>query len=156
VYGEQGRKNLIESLEAMTEIKGEENVIVGGRGDYNLRLGNLGKNGVGKKEMDRHNKDNCVDNSGKRFIDWINEKGWEILNGCMEGDWDGEYTYVRAKGCSVIDYVMVNERIGNRISRFRIGDRMDSDHMSMELTVEIRRGREQRKKIQGKKEAEQR
>jgi len=29
VYGE-GRENLIESLEAMTELEGEENVIVGG------------------------------------------------------------------------------------------------------------------------------
>jgi len=39
----------------------------------------------------------------------------------------------------VIDYVMVNERIGNRISRFRIGERVDLDHMPMELTVEITR-----------------
>jgi len=38
----------------------------------------------------------------------------------------------------VIDYVMVNERIRDRISKFRVGDRVDSDHMPMELTVEIR------------------
>jgi len=30
VYGEQGGKNLIESSEAMTEVEGEENVIIGG------------------------------------------------------------------------------------------------------------------------------
>jgi len=41
VYGKQGGKNLIESLEVMTELEGEENVIVGR--DFNLRLRNLGK-----------------------------------------------------------------------------------------------------------------
>jgi len=43
---------------------------------------------------------------------------------------------------------MVNERIGNRISKFRVGDRVDSDHIPLELTVEIRRRRGQGKKIQ--------
>jgi len=52
----------------------------------------------------------------------------------------------------VIDYVMINERIGNRISKFKIGDRVDSDHMPMELTMEIRRGRRQGKKIQKQEE----
>jgi len=37
---------------------------------------------------------------------------------------------------------------GNRISRFRVGGRVDSDHMPMELTVEIRRRRGQGKKTQ--------
>jgi len=146
VYGEQGGKNLIERLETITELEEEEKVIVGG--DFNLRLGNLGNKGVDEKEKARHSKDSCVGNGGKRFINWINEKGWEILNGCTEGDWDGEYTYVGVRGCSVIDYVMINERIGNRISKFKIGDRVDSDHMPMELTMEIRRGRRQGKKTQ--------
>jgi len=65
VYGEQGGKNLIESLEVMTEIEGDENVIVGGI--FNLRLGNLGKKGVGERETDRHSKDNCIVNGGKRL-----------------------------------------------------------------------------------------
>lgn len=35
------------------------------------------------------------------------KKGWYILNGKTEGDWEGEFTYVGARGCSVIDYAIV-------------------------------------------------
>jgi len=146
VYGEQGGKNLIGNLEEIIETEREGNVIIGG--DFNLRLGNLGKKGIGEGETERHSKDKCIGNGGTKFIDWINEKGWEILNGCTEGDWEGEFTYIGARRCSVIDYVIVNERIGNRISRFRVGDRVDSDHMPLEVTLEVRRGRGQDKKTQ--------
>lgn len=39
----------------------------------------------------------------------INEKDGIFLNGCKQGGWDEEYTYVSARGCSVIDYSIVNE-----------------------------------------------
>jgi len=146
VYGEQGGKKLIENLEEIIDIEREENIIIGG--DLNLRLGTLGKKGIGEGEIERHSKDKCVGNGGKKFIDWINEKGLEILNGSTEGDWEGEFTYVGARGCSVIDYTIVNERLGNRISSFRIGDRVDSDHMPMELNMKIRRRRGQDKRSQ--------
>jgi len=48
--------------------------------------------------MERHSEDKCIGNGGKRFIDWINEKGWEIMNGCMEGDWEGKFIYIGARG----------------------------------------------------------
>jgi len=35
----------------------------------------------------------------------------------------------RSEGSSVIDYVLVNESICNKVCRFRIGDRVDSDHI---------------------------
>jgi len=146
VYGEQGEKNLVKDLEEIIRIEKVENLIIGG--DFNLRLGNLGKKGVGEKEIERHSKDKCVGNGGIKFIEWINEKGWEILNGCTEGDWEGEFTYIGARGCSVIDYVMINERLGNRISSFRVGDRVDSDHMPLELNVKTRKGRGQDMKTQ--------
>lgn len=57
------------------------------------------------------------------------------MNGCIEGDWEGEYTYVGIKGNSVIDYIIVNERLINNIKNFRIGERVDSDHMPLELRI---------------------
>jgi len=62
-----------------------------------------------EEETDRHSKD--IGNGGRSFMDWFSEKGWEVLNCCTKGDWEGEFTYVGARGCSTIDYVVVNERI---------------------------------------------
>jgi len=46
--------------------------------------------------------------------------------------------YIGARRCSVIDYVWVNERIGNRVSDFKIRNRVNSNHMPLELTLEVR------------------
>jgi len=133
VYGEQGGKNLVESLDLMVGERGEENVIIGG--DCNVRIGNLSKAGGAEGGELRHSKDTGISNEGRRLVDWTNKMGWEILNGCTEGDWEGEFTYIGARGSSVIDYVITSENVSNRISSFRIGDRVDSDHMPLELTI---------------------
>lgn len=57
------------------------------------------------------------------------------MNGTMKGDWEREYTFV-ARGMSVIDYTCVNEKLYERIKEFRIGARVDSDHMPMLIILE--------------------
>jgi len=48
--------------------------------------------------------------------------------------------------------VVANERIGNRINGFRIGDRVDSDHIPLELTREEEdKGRRYRSKKERKR-----
>jgi len=47
-----------------------------------------------------------------------------------------EYTYVGARGISVIDYMMVNDNICDRIVKFRIDARVNSDHMPLSLILE--------------------
>lgn len=66
----------------------------------------------------------------REIINWVQEKGWYILYGTSKGDWEGEYTYVGARGSSVIDYALVNEKMYDRLREFRIGERIESDHMS--------------------------
>lgn len=39
----------------------------------------------------------------RNFIDWIQEKGWYLLNGSCKGDWEGEFTYVGVRESIVID-----------------------------------------------------
>jgi len=151
VYGEQGGKKLTERLEEMLKVEEEENII---GGDFNLRLGNLGSKGGVERVVDRQSKDTCIGNGGRGFIDWISEKGWEILNGDTEGDWEGEFTYVGARGSSVIDYVVTSVNIGNRVRKFRIGDGVDSDHMPLEVTLKMRSSRRQRKRTQEKTRGE--
>jgi len=58
----------------------------------------------------------------------LGELGWSILNGSVVGDEEGEWTYTKGRGGTVIDYVMGNEETRERVKRMRIEDRVDSDH----------------------------
>lgn len=68
-----------------------------------------------------------------------------MLNGNVKGDWGGEYTYIGARGCIVIDYLIVNECMLSSIEECRIDERVDSDHMPLclEIRKEERRGKEE-------------
>lgn len=89
-------------------------------------------------------------------MNWIQEIGWYILNGATTGDWEGEFTYVEAKGSAVIDYVIMNKKMHEKIGKFRIGKRMDSDHMLFEVMVEESKGREKREEERNKTRREKR
>lgn len=62
-----------------------------------------------------------------------------VLNGRTEEDSDGEFTFVGARGSTVIDYIFVNDRIIDDVTAFRIEKMMDSDHLSLapELVLEV-------------------
>ena len=55
----------------------------------------------------------------------------------------GKYTYVSYKNSAVIVYVIANESIKENVREFAIGDRVDSDHMPLLLSME---GEEERHK----------
>jgi len=44
-----------------------------------------------------------IGNGGRGFVEIITKYGWYILNGRLRGYWEGEYTYVGARGSSVIN-----------------------------------------------------
>ena len=73
----------------------EEKILIGG--DFNLRLGEMGTEEL-EGERVRCSKNKTIGNGGKKFIEWLQEKGWHILNGATKDDWEGEYTYVGARG----------------------------------------------------------
>jgi len=65
------------------------------------------------------------------LVEWIKRKGWYVLNGACEGDWDGNFTYVGARGNTVINFVIVNENAYNKTIDFKILERVDSDHLPL-------------------------
>jgi len=74
----------------INEYKGEKIII--GR-DFNIRIGELG----GDEEvwsMERKSKDKKIGNGGYSFIEFMQKWDLEILNGKINGDWEGEYTYL--------------------------------------------------------------
>ncbi|XP_067204108.1 regulator of nonsense transcripts 3B-like [Linepithema humile] len=66
----------------------------------------------------------------------------------MEGNEKEEYTFIGGKGNTVIDYVMGNEEVRERIKKMEIGNEIDSDHQPVKVRI---RG-EGRKKGGAKKE----
>jgi hypothetical protein len=64
-----------------------------------------------------------VENAEKRLMKWIEEKGWEVLNGNKQGDEEGEWTHIISRGETVIDYGIVNEEAWKGVEEFRIGKR---------------------------------
>ncbi|XP_063912023.1 uncharacterized protein LOC135128876 [Zophobas morio] len=52
-----------------------------------------------------------------------------------EGDEEGEFTWIGKRGESIIDYVIVNGLAEEEVETFKIGERVDSDHMQLEIKV---------------------
>lgn len=63
---------------------------------------------------------------GTRLLEMIEENGWEILNGNMEGDEAGEFTFIGGKGNSVVDYIIVDTAMKEEIESFKIEERVES------------------------------
>lgn len=73
------------------------------------------------------------------------------MNGTTNGDWEGEYTYVGARGATVIDHVIASENVCDKIKHFRIDDRVDSDHLPLMACMD---GRTEEERIKEGKEEE--
>ena len=108
----------------------EEGILIIG-GDFNIRKGNEGKaidtvNGERETRV-RVGKDTVIGNGGNKMLEFIGKKGWAIANGNMESDKEGEFTFLGARGSTVIDYVIINERAKVNASKFTVEERIESD-----------------------------
>lgn len=130
VYNSGDLKGALNTLEGWEEI-GEVKLIIGG--DFNIRIGELG--GDSMEGRVRSSKDKVISNEGERMWNMIAEKGWILLNGWDKGNACGEYTYVGARGSSVIDYVIVKAKGMEDVSMFKVGLGIESDHAPLELRI---------------------
>jgi len=144
VYRTGLNKDVEDTLMRVTKKCEGEGIIIGG--DFNTRIGELGNIDIMGNECIRKSKDKVIGNGGRKFIDMIHEKGWYILNGSTEGNWEGEFTYVGARGSTVIDYAVVNEYVNDKIVKFEISERVDSDHMPLSLVLEKEEEEEEEEK----------
>jgi endonuclease/exonuclease/phosphatase family metal-dependent hydrolase len=58
------------------------------------------------------------------------------MEGNKQGDGEGEWTYINRRGETMIDYETVNEEAWERVEEFRIGKRVESDHLPLEISIE--------------------
>lgn len=83
---------------------------------------------------------------GKILLDWLNETGLGIINGIKDIE-KGDFTYIGARGNTVIDYVIKNEIETEKSEKIDIIENIKSDHMKVVFSweEEIEKTRENKK-----------
>jgi len=140
VYNNENWEIIKERIKEIVEENKDEFIVLGG--DFNARIGD-GENDEEGWGWRRESKDKTVNKRGRQFLDLVGEIGGNILNGTTNGDREGEFTYVSDRGCSVIDFVTVNDSCHEFVNSFKVENRVDSDHMP--LVVEIEEEEEERR-----------
>jgi len=108
-------------------------IVVGG--DFNARTGEQEGRWEGELEEEevegRRSKDRKVNREGRYLLEVLEEAGWFIFNEGGKGKW----TYSGARGKSVLDYVVGDEDVWERVYRIKVEDRMESDHFPVVVWV---------------------
>jgi len=109
IYGKKNMEEMLQSMARWVEKK-EYGVKTLVGGDFNARTGMRGgRVSVDEdedEEMERKSKDKVMNKEGRRLVNWIRERGWAILNGGIEGDEEGNWTYTRRRGKSIMCWRM--------------------------------------------------
>jgi len=108
IYNNSSMKSKRREIEEMLRDLEEEILCIGG--DFNVRIGKEGKRIEGEEDEEpwRNSKDEEINNEGREVLGLVEDRRWDIANGNMRGDENGELTYIGGRGESVVDYALVN------------------------------------------------
>lgn len=67
---------------------------------------------------------------------------------------EGESTYVEARSSTVINYI-VSEELGDKVIEFKIGERVESDHMPLSVKIEEKEGKGEEEEEHGTEEQDE-
>jgi len=109
VYNNSSMKNKRREIEEMLGDLEEEILCIGG-GDFYTRIGKEGKRIEGEEDEEpwRNSKDEEINNEGRELLGLVEDREWDIANGNMRGDENGELTYIGGREESVVEYILVN------------------------------------------------
>ena len=125
------------------------------RGDFNSRLGNKHKDYIITDTSEflpidnsitetniltfRNSQDKKTNSSGKHLADLCMINNLTILNGRKIGDLTGKYTYHQYNGSSVVDYIVAESNIFNKITYFQVLPLTKySDHCQIVANLDIK------------------
>jgi len=152
VYARQGVGEVLQGVGSWIEERESGwSTIIGG--DFNnARTGEIGagieledggkEREEEREERERKSKDKRINREGRILVDFLEERGWGIMNGSTRGDKQGEYTFSGGTGNTVIDYVMGNEEVRDRVRSLRVEDKIDSDHHPVVVQMKGRKERD--------------
>jgi len=89
VYADRRIENVIRKVESWIDKKaGDTKLLIGG--NFNTRIGSEGGGYEEEGERkERRAKDGIINEEGRKLVEWVEENGWSILNGCTKGDEEG-------------------------------------------------------------------
>ncbi|KAJ8685250.1 hypothetical protein QAD02_021043 [Eretmocerus hayati] len=125
-------KNWKRIAEETEKNKGQKIILLG---DLNARTGTKG--GDASKQERRKSRDKEVNKEGLRLIAETEKQGLMIVNGDIEGDEEGEYTYIGPRGNTVMNYAITNKKGRKGIKRMSIGQEIESDYLPSELELDV-------------------
>jgi hypothetical protein len=115
-------------------------------GDFNCRIGELSSKiereseGEGEEIIyKRKSQDKKVNSAGRNFLKFMNDHNLIILNGIGR---KAPFTSVQVRGCSVIDYIITDQEVYEKLKKFKTWEEVFSilsDHrfLSIEIKGEL-------------------
>lgn len=83
----------------------------------------------------RKSKDKTIDSRGRKLLEMVENYGGIILNGRLQSDEEGEFTYCGGKGSTVIDYAICSLNFASYLNSFNVPSKIYSDHMPLILEL---------------------
>ncbi|CAI5789567.1 Hypothetical predicted protein [Podarcis lilfordi] len=87
--------------------------------------------------MRRSSYDKTCNIGGLHLAHMAYRQNLHLLNGAIQGDYPGQYTYWSGHKLSTIDYCIVSQDLIPRISKFTITARAESDHLPLSLVCNL-------------------
>jgi len=120
-------------------------------GDFNARTANknsaYGNQIVNNVLVNKNRKSNDIvcNSFGNKLIDFCNDYNLIIGNGKISNDKDSNFTFIRGEQCTVIDYLLLSN--DSLIDSFKIDQRIESDHMPLNILINRKQTIEQNELI---------
>ena len=151
-YSNKDYQNTLEEIEQFildqSEGKNELDIILGG--DLNARVGDWSYQedmGEGRddeeeegKTYNRTTQDQVINNHGRKLIEICTMFSLTPLGGLKEKSFESKFTFIGHRGSSHIDHFAVSTNLIDKISSFRILDRVESSHLPITLTLNCKGG----------------
>lgn len=81
-----------------------------------------------RQEWRKRREDRKINREEKRLVEFVEGMGWGIFNENIRGDKEGEYTFTGERGNTVIDYIIGDWNVKERIVRMNVEEKVDLDH----------------------------
>jgi hypothetical protein len=126
VVGLCSDKNLIVIGDLNGRISGEQNIHDLSRFSNNVKIKDY-----------RKSKDAILNVKGRNILEMCEDYGLIIMNGRVEGDQEGEFTFLSSVGASAIDLALVSVNCLDLICDFKVGSFIGSDHLPINLMLNV-------------------